>query len=156
VPSARGRALAVVAIVAISTPLAVAFETVLRRWMFPPEFDEVRAWLEPIVTPWMWLTPVLAALGIPLGLRLQRWLIDRNLARLPAHRRSAATEATAVTDAMLLSTSVPQVPAVIATLGLLIGSAALPVLVATAVATAGVLVIGGVATRRLPKSAVEK
>jgi len=150
VPSARGRALVVVAIVAISTPLAIVFETVARRWMMPPEFEEVRAWLEPSVTPWMWLTPFAAALGIPLGLRLQRWLVARNLARIPDHRRSPVTEATAVSDAMLLSTSVPQVPAVLATLGLLIGSAPTPVLLATAVATAGVLVIGVVSTRRLP------
>ena len=151
-PSARGRALVVVAIVAISTPLAVAFETVLRRWMFPPEFEDVRAWLEPTLTPWMWLMPPCAALGIPLGLRLQRWLERRGLARIPEHRRSQATEDTAVRDAMLLSTSVPQVPAVLATFGLLLGSAPLPVLVATGVATAGVLVIGVVATRSLSKN----
>ena len=150
-PSARGRALVVVAFVAISTPLAVAIESLWRRSMMPPEFEEVRAWLEPSVTPWMWLTPFAAALGIPLGLRLQRWLVRRNLARLPAHRRAPVHEATAVIDAMLLSTSVPQVPAVLATLGLLIGSALLPVLVATGVATVGVIVIGVLSSRQLPK-----
>jgi hypothetical protein len=149
VASPRARALVVVAIVAASTPLAVAIETLFRRSLFPPEFDEVRAWLEPSVTPWMWLTPFAAALGIPLGLRLQRWLERRNLASIPQHRRTPSTAANAVLDAMLLSTSVPQVPAVAATMGLLLGSAPTPVLVATGVATAGVLVIGLLATRRL-------
>jgi hypothetical protein len=147
--SPRGRALRVVAIVAVSTPLAVVVETVLRRYIMPPEFDEVRAWLRPTITPWMWAAPLFAAIGVPLGLRLHHWLVKRGLARIPAHRRNAATEANAVTDAMLLSTSVPQVPAVVATLGLLMGSALPPVLVATGVATVGVLVIGVIATRRL-------
>lgn len=136
----------------MSTPLAVAIESVVRRSMMPPEFEEVRAWLEPSVTPWMWITPFVAALGIPVGLRLQRWFVRRNLARLPDHRRTPSTEATAVIDAMLLSTSVPQVPAVVATLGLLMGSALLPVLVATGVATVGVVVIGVISSRRLSAS----
>lgn len=150
--SSRSRALRVVAIVAISTPLAVVVESVLRQWMFPPEFDEVRAWLQPRITPWMWISPLLSALGVPLGLRLHRWLVRRTIARLPAHRRNPTTEANAVTDALLLSTSVPQVPAIVATMGLLLGSLLLPVVVATAVATAGVLVIGVIATRELPSS----
>jgi hypothetical protein len=142
----------VIAIVAASTPLAVVFETVLRRWLMPPEFEEVRAWWQPSVTPWMWLMPPLALLGIPLGLALQRWLVRRNLARLPQHRRTPAVESTAVLDAMLLSTSVPQVPAVVATMGLLVGSKPAPVLLATAVATAGVLVIGVLSSQRLSGS----
>ncbi len=148
--TSRSRALRVVAIVAISTPLAVVLESFLRQWMFPPEFEEVRAWLEPRVTPWMWITPALSALGTPLGLRLHHWLVRRTLARIPMERRTAVAEANAVTDALLLSTSVPQVPAVIATLGALIGSALPPVIAATGVATIGVLVIGVVASRRLP------
>lgn len=150
--SPRTRAFRLVAIVAVSTPLAVVFETLLRRWLMPPEFEEVRVWWEPSVTPWMWLTPPLALLGIPLGLALQNWLARRNLARLPEHRRTPASESLAVLDAMLLSTSVAQVPAVLATMGLLIGSKPAPVLVATAVATAGVLVIGVHASKRLPEA----
>lgn len=151
--SPRTRALRIIAIVAVSTPLAVVFETLLRRWMMPPEFEEVRAWWEPSVTPWMWPMPPLALLGIPLGFALQRWLVRRNLARLPEHRRTPDVESKAVLDAMLLSTSVPQVPAVIATMGLLVGSKPLPVLLATAVATAGVLVIGVLSSKRLAGTA---
>jgi hypothetical protein len=150
--SSRSRALRVVAIVAISTPLAVALESLLRQWMFPPEFEDVRAWLEPSITPWMWLTPLACALGIPIGLRLHRWLVRRTIARMPVERRTPVAEANAVTDALLLSTSVPQVPAIVATMGLLLGSALTPVLVATATATVGVLVIGIVASRELPAS----
>lgn len=152
VASPRTRALRIIAVVAVSTPLAVVFETLLRRWLMPPELEEVRAWWEPSVTPWMWLMPPLALVGIPLGLALQRWLVRRNVAALPEHRRTPAAEAKAVLDAMLLSTSVPQVPAVLATMGLLVGSRPAPVLVATAIATAGVLLIGVRASRPLSAS----
>jgi len=151
--SPRAKAYGIVGVVAVSTPVALLLETVLRQWMFPPEFDEVRAWLEPTVTPWVWLTPIASALAIPLGHALQRWLARRNFGQLPPHRRNPEGQAAAEMDAMLLATSAPQVPAIVATFGLMVGSRVEPVAAAMAVATVGVLVLGVLAARRLPAGA---
>lgn len=140
------------ALVAISTPLALALETGLRQIMFPPEFDEVRMWLRPSITPWVWIAPVLCALAVPVGLRIQRWLVTRDLARLPTEERTEARRVSAEFDALLLSTSAPQLPAVISTFAFMVGSHLLPVLVAMAVSTAGVLFLGVTTVRRIPQA----
>ncbi len=151
VPS-RAKFYGVLALVSTSTPLALALETGLRRALFPAEFDEVRMWLGPSITPWVWLGPVACALAVPLGARVQRWLVARHLARLPAPRRTETERAEAEFDALLLSTSAPQLPAVIATLAFMLGASLLPVVVAMIVATAGVLALGlDVARRVLPR-----
>lgn len=147
----RAKVYVVLAIVAVSTPLALLIETGLRQVMFPPEFPEVRMWLRPTITPWMWLAAPLAVAVTPLGYRLQSWLVRRALARLPAERRTEQERLEHEVDAMLLSTSVPQFPALLATFGFMFGSELLPVAVAMAAATAGVLVVGVLVARRIPR-----
>lgn len=150
VPIGRGKFYGVLAIVACSTPLALVVETGLRRVMFPPEFDDVRMWLRPSITPWVWLAPVACVVAVPLGAKLQRWLVARELARLAPERRTQAARIEAEFDALLLSTSAPQLPAVIATFAFMFGSALLPVVVAMLVATVGVLGLGLAVARRIP------
>jgi hypothetical protein len=139
---------AMLAVVAVSTPLALAVETLLRTLLFPPDFEEVRTWLRPTLTPWIWLTPILAAIATLGGLRLQRWYAARQLAALPPAKQTDEARAAADFDALMLSTSVPQVPALMATLGFMLGSAIAPVLAAIAIGTAGVLVQGFALGRR--------
>ena len=149
-PPSRARVYGVLAIVALSTPLALAVETGLRRIMFPPEFDDVRMWLRPSITPWVWLAPPLCALAVPLGARLQRWMVARALAKLPPERRTERERIELELDALLLSTSAPQFPAVLATFGFMFGAALAPVVAAMIVATAGVLGLGVWVARRVP------
>jgi hypothetical protein len=146
----RAKVYGVLAIVAISTPFALAVETGLRGIMFPPGFDEVRMWLRPAITPWMWLAAPLAVLVTPLGFRLQKWLVRRALAKLPPARRTEQERRECELDALLLSTSVPQFPALLATFGFMFGSALLPVAVAMGTATVGVVVVGVLVARRIP------
>lgn len=148
-PPSRARFYGVLAIVAMSTPLALVVETGLRQIMFPPDFDAVRMWLRPSITPWVWIAPVLCVVAIPIGDRLQRWLVRRELARLPPERRTEAERIEAEFDALLLSTSAPQLPAVLATLAFMFGSALPPVVAAMVVATLGVLVLGFAVARRI-------
>ena len=147
----RAKVYAVLAIVAVSTPLALLVETGLRQVMFPPEFPEVRMWLRPFITPWMWLAAPLAVVVTPLGYRLQSWLVRRALAKLPAERRTEQERLEQEVDALLLSTSVPQFPALLATFGFMFGSDLLPVAVAMAAATTGVVVVGLLVARRIPR-----
>ncbi|MBC8071621.1 MAG: hypothetical protein IAG13_25065 [Deltaproteobacteria bacterium] len=150
-PPTRAKVYAVLAIVAVSTPLALVIETGLRQVMFPPEFPEVRMWLRPTITPWMWLAAPLALVVTPLGYRLQAWLVRRALAKLPPERRTEHERREQELDALLLSTSVPQFPALLATFGFMFGSELLPVVVAMAAATAGVIAVGVLVARRIPR-----
>jgi hypothetical protein len=143
---------AMLALVAVSTPLALVLETALRMLLFPPEFEEVRAWLRPTITPWVWVTPVLAAIATLGGLRLQRWYAARQFAALAPAKQTDEGWAAANFDALMLSTSAPQVPALLATLAFMLGSAAPPVLAAIAVGTAGVLVQGLTLRHPLPRT----
>ena len=147
----RAKFYIVLAIVGVSTPLALAAETGLRQIMFPPEFDDVRMWLRPSITPWMWICAPLALVVTPLGYKLQKWLVARALAKLPEARRTDDERRDCELDALLLSTSVPQFPALFATFGFMFGSALLPVAVAMATATLGVIAVGVLVARRIPK-----
>jgi hypothetical protein len=140
----------VLAIVAISTPLALAIETGVRMLVFPPELDEVRAWLQPTITPWVWWMVPLVALATVVGFYVQSRLIARSLRRLPPERRDEAAFASARFDALMLSTSAPQLPALLATMGLTMGAELLPVAVTMASGTLGVIVQGVWGMRRRP------
>ena len=127
---------------AVSTPLALAVETGLRMLLFPPEFEELRMLLRPIVTPYLWIATPLAVVFAFVGLRVQKYVVRKRLAKLPEDKRTPDREALAHLDALMLSSSCPQIPALFATFGFMIGSELLPVLVAIGVATAGVCVLG--------------
>lgn len=148
--SPRLRLVGVLLLLAASTPLALLLETGLRRVMFPPEFDEVRLWLRPQITPWLWIAPLACALALPVGLLVQRALVARSLRRSTTEPTPAA-RASAELDALLLATSVPQVPAILATMGFTMGASIEPVVAAMAVATVGILVIGAVGLRRMAR-----
>jgi hypothetical protein len=136
--------LGLLAVVAVSTPLALAVETGLRVLLFPPEFEEVRMWLRPVITPWMWTASALAIGFTLLGLRLQKWFVARRMARLAEDKRTREAEAKAHFDALMLSSSCPQIPALLATFGFMVGADLLPVVVAIAIATTGVLTLGAI------------
>jgi hypothetical protein len=141
-PPSNARTFGILAIVAISTPLALAVETLLRHLVFPPEFEDVRVWLRPSITPWVWAAPILAAAMTVVGIGLQRWLAQRAIGRLAPTDRTEAKLAAARFDGLMLSTSAPQVPALLGTVAFMLGSELAPVLAGIAVATTGVLVVG--------------
>lgn len=130
------------AVIGISTPLALALETLLRMLIFPPEFEEVRMWLRPTITPWVWFAPILAAVMTVVGIAVQRALARRAIAKLDADARTPEALAAAHFDGLMLSTSAPQIPALIGTIAFMVGAELTPVLVGIAVATVGVLVVG--------------
>lgn len=127
-------------LVATAAPVAYAMETGLRALLLPAELEAIRAELsEPLTEVAWWL----CGLGVPavlLGLWAQRALLRRLLARLPeplpAQRERAATEA------FLLASSIPQIPALLATVASLGGASPWPVVATLAVSTAGVLAQG--------------
>ncbi|MEM9454457.1 MAG: hypothetical protein AAGF11_09775 [Myxococcota bacterium] len=143
----RARLYGVLALICLSTPVALGVETVLRRLMMPPEFDAVRAWLSPTLTPWAWATVPVTVAATGLGWWLFRTLTRRALSRRTLNKRRPElseheARAKAQLDAIILASSAPQVPAVAATMLFMMGAALTPVLVAMGTAMLGVLSLG--------------
>lgn len=138
----RARQLGLLGLICLSTPLALGVETVLRRLMMPPNFDAVRAWLEPSLTPWAWATVPVTVLATLLGWWIFGALRRRALKGRRPGQDEAQARASAQLEAMILATSAPQIPAVAATLLFMMGASLVPVLVAMGVAMLGVLSIG--------------
>ena len=127
-------------VVAASTPAALLIEKLVRRFLLPPEMEDLREWLRPQLAPVAWALVVLAVAAVGLAFRLQGRIYSYALATKKA---AAAPEARRVEHArletLLLATSVPQLPALLATIAFTFGADALPCLAAVAVGTLGVV-----------------
>lgn len=138
----------VLGLIAVSTPLALGFETAARRVIMPPDFALLRDFLRPTLEPVAWALCVLSVLACLGGVALQHWLVQRLVARLPPGQDGPEARGRKRVEALYLSTSVPQVPALLATFLFTLGAPLLPVAVNLALATAGV-VLQGFASRAL-------
>lgn len=121
-----------------AAPVALGFETVLRLLIFPPEFEEVREFLQPMLTPVAWGFAGLAGLTGLLGLALQRRLADKKLARLPA-TADADQRYREVFGVFLLTTALPQIPAILSSFAYMFGASIVPVVVGIGVCSVGVV-----------------
>lgn len=129
----------VLLLIALSTPLALAVETVVRQWMMPPEFEEIRAWLCATLAPWAWAMVPTTVLATVFGWWLLGVLRRRALRTMEDGADGTRAAERAELEAIILSSTAPQIPALIATFLFMMGAPLLPVAVAMATATAGVL-----------------
>ena len=138
-PKGAGR-LTMLLFIGGAAPIAFVFELALRTLLFPPEFELLRAELRPTSTSVAWVLLALCVPSVPLGMLAKRALVRSELAKLrePSAQRRARVEL----EALLLATSIPQLPALLATLTFMFGSALLPVLITLAVSTLGVVAMG--------------
>ncbi len=139
-------------LVALSTPLALVVETGLRKIMFPPEFEEVRAFLRPSLELPVWSLLGLVVLTTMVGMRWQHSRVERRMAKRPAEEQTQHFRDKEVFDSLVLFTSVPQIPAIMATFGFMFGAPLVPVVVNMAAATLGVLLLGIGGLRRATQS----
>ncbi len=154
VPS-RARLYGLLGLIALSTPLALVVESGLRRLMMPPDFEAVRAWLGPTLTPWAW-----AMVPATLATTCLGWWLYRVLSRreLRAHRPGLTEEqarAKAEFEALMLASSAPQVPAVAATMLFMLGADVVPVVASMIAATLGVVSLAMWIGRAAPRSTDE-
>ncbi|MCH9682164.1 MAG: hypothetical protein K0V04_12070 [Deltaproteobacteria bacterium] len=137
--ASRTRLYGLLGLIALSTPLSLAVESLIRRLLLPPEFDQVRVWLAPTLTPWAWGMVPLTVATTALGWWLFSSLARRELRRARPGLTPAQARAKAQFEALMLASSAPQVPAVAATVLFMFGASIVPVAVAMVTATAGVL-----------------
>jgi len=132
----------ILVLITLSTPLALVVETVLRRIMFPPEFEEVRAFLRPSLELPTWSLLSLVVLMTFLGLRAQQRRITRRMAARPPEEQTQHYRDKETLDSLVLFTSLPQIPAILAAFCFMFGASLVPVLANMALATAGVIWVG--------------
>ncbi len=123
----------------VAAPGALAIETALRVAFFPEDFELVREFLRPMLTAAAWVLAGLAGLGALAGLSLQRRLVARRIAKLPEAANTAERRFRAAIGIFLLTTAVPQIPSIFATLCFTLGASIVPVVASIALTTVGVV-----------------
>jgi hypothetical protein len=141
VASRRKPRWALIALLVATAPVGLALESGLRTLLFPPELDEVRAAFAPSLTPIAWGFAALTAAALPLGILAKRAFARRALARFGEGATKAQRDRVGF-EALLVGTSVSQLPALLGGLLVMFGAALTPVLVAIAVATLAILLQG--------------
>lgn len=144
-PPEATQGLGITLLVALATPAALGLETLARVLLLPAELEQVRVELRPVLTPLSWGLLVATCAAVPVGAAVRRSMLRRSLAKVEATAGGPKRRAEARFEAMFVGTSVPQIPAIFATLALTAGSAPLPVVLAVAVSALAVVAI---ATRR--------
>ncbi len=139
---------ALILMTVVAAPVALVLETILRKLIFPPEFEELRALFEPTLTPVVWGLTALTALLGAFGVVMQSRLAARAVSKLPSEARTPARVHKAELGAFMLAASIPQIPAILATLGFMWGASLTPVLVAIGVVTLAIVVQALRARRR--------
>lgn len=135
-PKPSSRALLLLTVLA--APVALAFETLLRALLFPEDFEVLREFLRPFLTPVAWALGLLAGGASFAGLVFMRRMAERRLARLPADAEAEQRYAQ-VLGVFMLTTAIPQIPAVLSTFAFMFGASLAPVLVGIVLATVGVI-----------------
>lgn len=114
----------------------------MRRLVFPPDFDAVRAWLSPTLTPWAWAMVPATLVTTGIGWWLYRVLARRELSTRRPGLTAEQVRAKAEFEALMLASSAPQVPAVAATMLYMLGADVVPVAAAMGTAMLGVVSLG--------------
>lgn len=146
---------ALLALIALSTPLALVLEAGMRRYLMTAQMLEFREWLGPQITPWAWGLVGLAGMSVMGALGLQPWAyasVQRRLEReqkVPVEQRPERARF----ETLMIVASIPQVPALLATAAQMFGAEQLPTLLCVGIGTAGVLVQwAGTPARAVPET----
>lgn len=131
-----------VAVLALSSPVSLGFETLIRKVMFTADMREMRVLLNPFLTPVAWALLGVTALAALVGVPAHHALHKRSFARLGDRARDPAARASADTVALYVASSIVQFPTLAATMTFTLGADLVPVFAALWVAAAGVAAIG--------------
>lgn len=138
-------------LVATAVPLAYAVETALRALLvMPPEIAWLREQLRAPLTRFAWWLFGLSFPAALLGLWAQRVMARRMLSRLPPEATPAQAERAEI-EAYFLASTVPQIPALLATVTSMGGGSPWPVVATMVVSTIGVVAQGMVRVSAGPR-----
>ena len=128
-----------IALTISAVPLALGVESLLRWLLLPADFDELRTWLEPpMTTAAWWLMGLCAVVGVACVLAQARWC-RRSLSRLVPGAGDEAAERACI-GVFIVTASLAQGPALLASLTFLLGARLLPVLLAVGWSTSSVTI----------------
>jgi hypothetical protein len=128
----------------VAVPAALAAETLLRWLLFPPELEALRAELRDVLTWVGWALVGVTAVTSWLAPRIQRRLTKRALRRIPEGMRTRERVELSRTGAFLLSSTLPQVPAISATLATMLGASYGPAITAAVIVTVAIGILAAV------------
>jgi hypothetical protein len=170
-PTSQPDLRAIVLLIAVSVPIWLGLETLIRnyvlRTLYGPLLAELRGHYWPELTPELmadrstrlaWLLLGVTMLAGIVGVLVLRHVVARGDASATPERKLSSSFASAqspsppeakLRDSLLLLTSIPQVPGLLASLCPLAGAAWTPVLICVALSTAFVVVQGFVGERWL-------
>ncbi|PRP91822.1 hypothetical protein ENSA5_52600 [Enhygromyxa salina] len=148
----------IVVLIAISVPMLLGIETLLRIHvigpLYGPILTELRGYYWPelsselLATRATRLAWILIAVTVVAGI-IGIALLHRTVRRATGGEAEEATPEAKVRDTLLLMTSIPQVPGLISTLCLMVGGEPLPVLICVGVSTSFVVAQGFIGERLL-------
>lgn len=121
----------------VAAPFALAFETLLRWILFPPEFEQIRELLRPGLAPFAWGLCVLAALMMIVGFWVQAAVTRKRFEKLKPD--TAEQRHRIAFGVFLLTTAVPQIPAILSTFTFTFGAPIWPVIASIGVCSVGVV-----------------
>ncbi len=136
--SAKRSSRAMLFLTILAAPVALALETLLRSLIFPPEFDDFREFLEPALTPVAWVLGLVAAGASLVGLAVQRRMAEKRLSQLPSDAGYEQRYGQ-VLGVFMLTTALPQIPAILSTFAFMFGASLVPVLTGIALSSVGVI-----------------
>jgi FtsH-binding integral membrane protein len=147
-----------VLVLAVSAPIALAFETLFRTQVLAPilgpSWGQAREIFSPTLTRVSWALAYVTVFAGLLGVAL----IPVSARRIDRAAREAGREidhearTKRVLEHLYLLTSVPQVPAILATFCFTFGARLLPVVIAMAISTVAVVAQGVLAARLLRRA----
>ena len=129
-------------LIALSSPLSLAVETAIRTALFTDDLRALRQMARAALTPVAWGFVPLTVVASIVGVFVHRVALRRTLALAAQKVGRPDAEENARLTALYLATSVPQMPALVATLLFTAGAPFVPVMVTLLVAAAGVMLQG--------------
>jgi hypothetical protein len=153
-PTSQPGLRAIVLLIAVSVPIWLGLETLIRNYvlrpLYGPLFAELRGHYWPELTPELMADRSTRFAWLLLGVTMLAGIVGVLVLRhVVARGGKTATPERKLRDSLLLLTSIPQVPGLLASLCPLAGAAWAPVLICVAVSTAFVVVQGFVGERLL-------
>ena len=123
--------------VAFSVPITFGIEILLGDILFAPQVEEVRVWLETILTPVAWGLALVSPFVNGAAVLVFRRLWKRAEDHVPASEASWKRF-----EGLMISASVAQLPGIAAVLIFVLGAGTTPVAVAVGLSGVGVIILG--------------